>query len=54
MRQGLDASDHCWLDELAELDEPGAHLLPTALIVEEEGLVIAKFSDDDNDKTYNW
>ncbi|KAG2126429.1 hypothetical protein BD769DRAFT_1388130 [Suillus cothurnatus] len=34
------ASDHCQLDELAELDEPGVNLLPTAPIIEEESLVI--------------
>ncbi|KAG2344574.1 hypothetical protein BDR05DRAFT_947268 [Suillus weaverae] len=46
--QGLDASDHRRLDELAELDEP-------ALIIEEEGLVIAGFSDEeDHDETYDW
>ncbi|KAG2029121.1 hypothetical protein BDR03DRAFT_1018871 [Suillus americanus] len=53
--QGLDASDHHRLDELAELDEPGAHLLPTAPIIEEEALVIAEFSDEeDNDETFDW
>ncbi|KAG2142390.1 hypothetical protein DEU56DRAFT_754729 [Suillus clintonianus] len=53
--QGLDASDHHRLDELAELDEPGAHLLPTAPIIEEEALVIAGFSDEeDNDETFDW
>ncbi|KAG1754162.1 hypothetical protein EDB19DRAFT_1902323 [Suillus lakei] len=52
--QGLDASDHHRLDELAELDEPGAHLLPTAPIIEEEALVIAEFSDEeDNDETFD-
>ncbi|KAG2060026.1 hypothetical protein BDR06DRAFT_1003078 [Suillus hirtellus] len=52
---GLNASDHCQLDELAELDEPGADLLPTAPIIEEEGLVITGFSDEeDNDETYVW
>ncbi|KAG1814046.1 uncharacterized protein BJ212DRAFT_1300900 [Suillus subaureus] len=45
----LDASDHCWLNE------PGANLLPTAPIIEEEGLVITGFSDEeDNDETYVW
>ncbi|KAG2131698.1 uncharacterized protein EDB93DRAFT_1255389 [Suillus bovinus] len=54
-RHGLDASDHRQLDELAELDEPGADLLPTAPIIEEEGLVITGFSDEeDNDETYVW
>ncbi|KAG2158087.1 uncharacterized protein EDB93DRAFT_1100864 [Suillus bovinus] len=53
--QGLDMSDHRRLDELAKLDEPGAHLLPTAPIIEEEGLVIAEFSDEeDNEDTYDW
>ncbi|KAG1901335.1 uncharacterized protein F5891DRAFT_1187611 [Suillus fuscotomentosus] len=52
---GLNASDHRRLDELAELDEPGADLLPTAPIIEEEGLVITGFSDEeDNDETYVW
>ncbi|KAG0692533.1 hypothetical protein DFH29DRAFT_1084687 [Suillus ampliporus] len=52
---GLDASDHHQLDELAELDEPGAHLLPAAPIVEEEGLVVTEFSDEEvNDETYEW
>jgi hypothetical protein len=50
-----DASDHCRLDELADLDEPGADLLSTAPIIEEEGLVITGFSDEeDNDETYVW
>ncbi|KAG0709267.1 hypothetical protein DFH29DRAFT_1065192 [Suillus ampliporus] len=45
---GLDASDHHRLDELAELDEP-------APIVEEEGLVVTEFSDEEvNDETYEW
>ncbi|KAG1821416.1 hypothetical protein EV424DRAFT_1539144 [Suillus variegatus] len=52
---GLDASDHRRLDELAELDEPGAHLLPAAPIVEEEGLVVTDFSDEEeDDETYDW
>ncbi|KAG2120948.1 uncharacterized protein F5147DRAFT_647325 [Suillus discolor] len=47
-------ADKVLLDELAELDEPSAHLLPTAPIVEEEGLVIMGFSDEeDNDETYD-
>ncbi|KAG0702571.1 hypothetical protein DFH29DRAFT_999267 [Suillus ampliporus] len=46
---GVDASDHRWLDELAELDKPGAHLLPAAPIIEEEGLVVTEFSDEEND-----
>ncbi|KAG0708067.1 hypothetical protein DFH29DRAFT_871007 [Suillus ampliporus] len=51
----IDASDHCWLDELAELDESGAHLLPAAPMIEEEGFVVAEFSDqEDDDETYDW
>lgn len=51
----IDASDHRRLDELAELDEPGAHLLPAAPIVEEEGLVVTDFSDEEeDDETYDW
>ncbi|KAG2043745.1 hypothetical protein BDR03DRAFT_1004991 [Suillus americanus] len=56
--QGLDMSDHRWLDELAELDEPAAHLLPAAPIIEEGGLVVTEFSDEDddndNDEMYEW
>ncbi|KAG1801180.1 hypothetical protein EV424DRAFT_1351975 [Suillus variegatus] len=55
--QGLDMSDHHRLDELAELDEPAAHLLP-APIIEEGGLVITEFSDqdddNDDDEMYEW
>ncbi|KAG0701545.1 hypothetical protein DFH29DRAFT_1079976 [Suillus ampliporus] len=50
-----DASDHRRLDELPELDKPGAHLLPAAPIIEEEGLVVTEFSDEEvNDETYEW
>ncbi|KAG2077799.1 hypothetical protein BDR04DRAFT_1147518 [Suillus decipiens] len=56
--QGLDMSDHCRLDELAELDEPGAHLLPAVPIIEEGGLVVTEFSDqdddNDDDEMYEW
>ncbi|KAG1801310.1 hypothetical protein EV424DRAFT_1586045 [Suillus variegatus] len=55
--QGLDMSDHHRLDELAELDEPAAHLLP-APIIEEGGLVVTEFSDqdddNDDDEMYEW
>lgn len=50
-------SDHHRLDELAELDEPAAHLLP-APIIEEGGLVVTEFSDqdddNDDDEMYEW
>ncbi|KAG2125457.1 hypothetical protein DEU56DRAFT_873091 [Suillus clintonianus] len=51
---GLDVTDHCRLDSLAEQDEPDASLLPAEQVVEEEGL-FAWFSDEEaDDKTYEW